>query len=872
MRHRARLGRRERWLALAVSLLWTPLALRGMSTDLVPPIGTSYELGASRHAVCTPPPVQRAVWPAPLDRSITVRGGETTLRDALDRAAAAGQVHLTYSDARLALERRVCLEFGNVPLGDVLTTLIGSVSVVPRAVSAALVVLAPDDRTPPSSSTARFSIAPRAAPLERVVVTGTATGGAQRPLTVSVGVIDGTTLDALGVGTVSEAVNGLVPGLWVWQQSPMAVTARYASVRGASSFGVSYPKVYIDGIEVANPLVVTHVPAESIERLEVLRGPQGAALYGTDAISGVVHMVTRQPSSADASPALRVRANSAIVNSAYTESGALGQEVTVAGQRGDVTRAMNGSISYSRLGAFLPAGQSDRVSAAGRLRLIGERSVLDGSLRLGLANVAESSNPIVLAALRDAIVVPDSIRARPSFARLRDSIVNRLQLHRTQAQSLSQLTAGLTGTIHPSARWTHRATLGVDTYALDGTPSNGIPLPSSSDSALRAAEGSATRTSVRVSSTARDAGPIWSRTLTLAAEHAVLREATSNDVLANSRLSLDTGAVATVWRHTTGAMAQLDLAWHDQWFLTGGARVERSAGFTDQPLLSLLPMLGSSYVLDMEPVTLKLRGAYGKGIRPPRITVGGTTIARQRMLANPFLEPEEQAGTELGADLFWGRRATLHVTRFDQRASGLVQPVVVLAPSAVPGSPRPGDPLGRNLALQMQNVGAIDNGGWEMEGTLRSGPLLVQGSLTLVSSRVRDVRRGYTGELRPGDRMLDVPARTMGLLARWIADDWSASVQLSRASDWIGYDRIAASAVYVTPDLPASTLVGASLRQFWMQYPGVTRVNAVFTHALPRQLTLQLAGSNLLNVQVGEPDNITIVPGRSLSLGIRARF
>lgn len=794
------------------------------------------------------------------------------LRDALDRVAAAGRVQLTYSDARLVLDRRVCLAYDNAVLGDVLASLIGSASVVPRAVGTDLVVLAPEDRAPASSRTARAASSPRAAPLERVVVTGTATGGAQRPLTVSVGVIDGSTLDAMDVSTVSGAVNGVVPGLWVWQQSPTAVTARYASIRGASSFGVSYPKVYIDGIEVANPLVVTHVPAESIERIEVLRGPQGAALYGTDAISGVVQMVTRQPSSAESAPALRVRASSAFVSSAYAESGALGQQVTVAGQRGDVARAANGSISYSRLGAFLPTGQSERVAAAGRLRLIGAQSVLDGSLRLGLANVAESSNPIVLAALREAIVVPDSIRARPAFVRLRDSLVNRLQLHRTQSQSLAQLTGGLTGTIHPSAVWTHRATLGVDTYALDGAPSSGVPLPSSSDSALRAAQGSATRTSMRLSSSASAAGAAWSRTLTLSAEHAVLREATSNGLIANPRRMQDTLSIATVWRQTTGAMAQLDLAWQNQWFLTGGARAERSAGFTEQPLLSFLPMLGSSYVMDLEPVTLKVRGAYGKGIRPPRITVGGTAIARQRLLVNPLLEPEEQTGTEIGADLFWGRRVTFHVTRFDQRATGLVQPVVVLAPSAAPAKPRPGDPLGRNLALQMQNVGAIDNGGWEMEGIVRSGALLVQGSLTLVSSRVRDVRRGYTGELRPGDRMLDVPARTLGLLARWIEPDWSAAAQLSRASDWIGYDRIAASAVYVTADRPASTLVGGSLRQFWVRYPGVTRVNAVFTHALPGQLTLQLAGENLLNEQVGEPDNITIVPGRSFSLGIRAQF
>ena len=52
-------------------------------------------------------------------------------------------------------------------------------------------------------------------------------------------------------------------------------------------------KVYIDGIEVANPLLLTQITPELIERVEVIRGPQGAALYGSDAISGVVNIVSR---------------------------------------------------------------------------------------------------------------------------------------------------------------------------------------------------------------------------------------------------------------------------------------------------------------------------------------------------------------------------------------------------------------------------------------------------------------------------------------------------------------------------------------------------------------------------------------------------
>jgi iron complex outermembrane recepter protein len=824
---------------------------------------------------------ERRTWPAPLNRTVSVRGGELSLREALDRVAAVAAVRVTYSDALLPLERRVCLQFEAVSLGDVLDALVRDPSVSPRVVGPELIVLALSTTsadsapTPPLPRDATVGRSRRAAPLERVVVTGTATGGAQRPLTVAVGVVDGSELEAANASSLSLALNGAVPGVWMWQQAPTALTARYGSIRGASSFGVSYPKIYVDGIEVANPLVVTHIPPESIERVEVLRGPQGAALYGTDAISGVVQLVTRQPRSIAGAPTMSVRAEGGYLNSAFTETGAYGQDVTVAGQRGDLTRALTGTMAFSRVGAFVPEGESRQVMASGRGRVIGRNGIVEGTARLALADVAASSNPIVLETIGNTIssAVLDSLRSPRVERRLRDSLAARLQLDRTQRQSLQQFTGGVTGTLYASQRWTHRATVGVDMYALDGAAGGFTPLPSSSDSALSAAQGSAMRASARVSSAAVSTVGEWQRTITLAAEHAVLREATSNSVLVGPRQLVETSAERTeAWRQTTGLVSQLDLAWRNALFITAGARVERSAGFTAQPLTSVLPMAGVSVVRDLDGVTLKLRGAFGRGIRPPRTTVGGSALATQRLLPNPSLEPEEQVGTEAGVDVFFGRRASLQVTRFDQQASGLVQPVTVISSTGMPGPPRAGDPLNRNLAYQLQNVGAIDNSGWEMEAALRGGPFALHGSLTLLDSRVRDVRRGYTGELRIGDRMLDVPARMMGVSARWTSGGWHATVDVSRVADWIGYDRIAATAAYVTPGRPASTFVGGSLRQFWIPYDGVTRLGGTLTRDLAGGLSLQLSGQNLLDTQVGEPDNITIVPGRTLTLGLRARF
>jgi iron complex outermembrane receptor protein len=147
----------------------------------------------------------------------------------------------------------------------------------------------------------------------------------------------------------------------------------------------------------------------------------------------------------------------------------------------------------------------------------------------------------------------------------------------------------------------------------------------------------------------------------------------------------------------------------------------------------------------------------------------------------------------------------------------------------------------------------------------------VTGNLSLVDSRVRQLASGYTGDLLPGDRMLAVPARIWGLTAGWTATRWSLSVGAAAANNWINYDRIALARAS-SADTTGASVVGTELRTFWRTYDGVPRLRAAFTRDIGRGLSLVLSGENLLDRQVGEPDNITVLPGRSLTLGFRASF
>jgi iron complex outermembrane receptor protein len=120
--------------------------------------------------------------------------------------------------------------------------------------------------------------------------------------------------------------------------------------------------------------------------------------------------------------------------------------------------------------------------------------------------------------------------------------------------------------------------------------------------------------------------------------------------------------------------------------------------------------------------------------------------------------------------------------------------------------------------------------------------------------------------------MLEVPAMTAGLTATWTDAHWSASFGGTRAGDWIGYDRAAIARDLASGRRTAEQLTGAQLRPYWREYAGITRLRAAFTRDLTRRLTLSLMGDNLLDVQRGEPDNLTILPGRTIAAGLRARF
>jgi vitamin B12 transporter len=106
----------------------------------------------------------------------------------------------------------------------------------------------------------------------------------------SVTVITGRQLESRQQFTLGAALRS-VPGMTV-QQSGGPGTLTSVFTRGGES---DYTLVLVDGVRAnafGGGLDLSQVPLEDVERIEVVRGPQ-SALYGSDAIGGVMQVITR---------------------------------------------------------------------------------------------------------------------------------------------------------------------------------------------------------------------------------------------------------------------------------------------------------------------------------------------------------------------------------------------------------------------------------------------------------------------------------------------------------------------------------------------------------------------------------------------------
>jgi vitamin B12 transporter len=216
---------------------------------------------------------------------------------------------------------------------------------------------------------------------DELIVTATrAAGGVPRAsLGASVTTLGADDLKERQVRSLADALRD-VPGVAVSRAGPLGA-ATQVRLRGTEA---NHVLVLVDGIEVTDPFLgeydFSSLQVDEHARIEVLRGPQ-SALYGSDAIGGVIHYLTQSGREA---PGL----------SARVEGGSFGTAefaARLAGVAGDVDYAVTGGAqdadgTPTARSGVRDIGASNRTLSGRVGWQPGERVALRGVLRVSRAN------------------------------------------------------------------------------------------------------------------------------------------------------------------------------------------------------------------------------------------------------------------------------------------------------------------------------------------------------------------------------------------------------------------------------------------------------------------------------------------------------
>ncbi|MDX2208545.1 MAG: TonB-dependent receptor [Gemmatimonadales bacterium] len=702
----------------------------------------------------------------PLRASLEVR--DVPLVEALLRLRRESGAPIAWRGDQLPPRHRVTISRRDLPVIDVLTAVLAGTGLrVERSASGNFLVLPAVGSGDGSTMPAGVALASGIAELDQLIVTGSATGpapGREQPTAVTA--VDEADLRESPHRRLADQVRAFLPGAVSWDRGGAGPPPSLGGVRGVASFISRAPKVYIDGIEAASPELFTLLDGRAVTGLELVHGPQGAALYGPDALNGVMQVVTDHGNSASRQAVPR---------------GAL--------VAGGIDRADAGRESWGEAAAGM-AGHA----GGGSFSLLGSRTRLGGD-PVSLADIwrAHAGGELVLGTI--------AVRASGWLAQ-HEAPLERLtpatgEFATRVVPEREERGAALTVRHRVSDNVTQSLTAGAHRIAGGREPFRSPILAPTLP--LGATQERARRLTLRWAGTA----------VAGATELSVGAETGERDLRRSARQadgSVDLSALSDESLTTRGAFAQVRTRLGGL-VISGGGRIDRVSSVGAEAESPSAFTAGAAWTLPVGLHTVRFRGAWGRATRPPEPGMSQAQSGGQLVQeANPALRSERQSGVELGAEWHAVGGGWLRATWFDQQAEELLQQVDLRRT------------VGTARVTQFQNVGEIGNRGVELDGGWQWGSLALAGRWHYVRSRIERLSPSYTGEFAVGDTPLEVPSSTGSAAIRYSRGGARVEVGATWIGPWTGFDWVLVSRVEqgIAADRD-------SPRDFWLDYAGVVR-------------------------------------------------
>jgi outer membrane cobalamin receptor len=565
-------------------------------------------------------------------------------------------------------------------------------------------------------STPPFSLVLQVPAVEQqIVVTATATEAPLSQVGSSTTVLKGDQLAREGAVTVADALRRVAGLALVQSGSVGQITSLF--VRGGES---KYTKILIDGIAVNEPggsYNFANLSIADIDRIEIVRGPQ-SALFGSDAIAGVIQIFTHRGTSEGLSPKPR----------ALFEGGSF--------------------ASYRYAGGI--EGRGKRVDySASFTRSDTDNDVLNGSFNeetvAGNLGIATSKNTELRAVFRS-----EAGRAGvPGQYAFQRPDADEYYRHR-------DLSGGLTFTHQVTVSWAQKMSYTVNdsrqfsddpidsgsyvpTYQGRTTP---FPL---SDFTFQTLNQTRRQRIGYQSDLNLPKGHILTAGADYERESGVVGDPNANPLEAV--------------RNNYGGYVQDQWAFRNRLFAAAGVRLEHNEnfGFFATPRLSLAahlhqPAAGSFWGLT------KLKGNFGMGIKEPTLVESYSNSPYFR--GNPNLRPEKSVSFDAGIEQhFASGRGDIEATYFDNRFRNQIGFVTTNYNTFEGTFFNIGKTRARGVEIVLRQ-----ELGWHWE---------IAGAYTFLDGKVLESTSAFDPVYAPGQQLLRRPRHSGYVDLRWKPGRWT---------------------------------------------------------------------------------------------------
>lgn len=607
--------------------------------------------------------------------------------------------------------------------------------------------------------------------LDEVVVTGVPFETSKKEIPADIGIMNMKAIEEKGSSNLIDLIRGEIPGVFSMTNGQNDYST-YIYLRGAgmSASGNEYAKILLDGVEVSAPTFLATIDPKIIERIEIIRGPHAAALYGAGATSGVINLITKKGGNFGLD---RPKVN-ATLSSGYIESEFYGAKVTPDGATPLQTNnslmlsgAINSisyrvGVTYNTVGEWIKNYASKTLGFSGGMRFV--HGNFSGDLTTMWSRRVYNGASQEYQFQRWPGAAPTGWKLGSIYPNLK--------------YIFNQSTIGLNLNYQALENWSHKLTLGYDANGYDAWQ----PTPyrfTATDTLQQKIKYMLNRATMRYLTAYKQ--PITEDFYVRATLGAEYSRYSNNSILAiNIKLNsagdmllspAGTRQITLQDRWTAGYNGMFEAAYNNQLFITGTLSTKQDVTGAAE-FITNDPTVGLSFVQPIGEFEVRARGEYGSATTPVDPTYAiGSSSATTVYLPNANLVPQQRGGLDLGLDFNWGNNASFSITRFDEAGKNLIQRNLIST-------------VGTLTTYQYINIGDITIKGWEIQGKLNFGfldlPFLTlkanyTNSKNIIGKTSNANIPSPTNYYLEGDAVMGVPKVAGGGNLTLAFEDWNVS-------------------------------------------------------------------------------------------------